>query len=63
MQGLVCADPDHAARISAAAYARGLIIERAGPRDEVLKAMPPLVIDLSDLERGCAILAEAAAVA
>jgi diaminobutyrate-2-oxoglutarate transaminase len=63
MQGLVCADPDLAARISAAAYQRGLIIERAGPRDEVVKAMPPLVIDLGDLERGCAILAEAVAAA
>ncbi|GDY14672.1 diaminobutyrate--2-oxoglutarate transaminase [Planctomycetota bacterium] len=63
MQGLVSADPERAARISAVAYDRGLIIERAGPHDEVVKAMPPLTIAFDDLDAGCSILAESVAAA
>jgi diaminobutyrate-2-oxoglutarate transaminase len=60
MQGMHRADPAWAAAVSAEAYRRGLIIERAGPQDEVLKAMPPLIGDASELDAGCAILAAAA---
>ncbi len=61
MNGLVCADPDLAARISAKCYQDGLIIERAGPHDEVVKCMPPLTIDAADLNRGLDILTAAVA--
>lgn len=60
MQGLRC-DPALAAAISRAAFDRGLIIERCGPADEVVKAMPPLTIGIDDLRRGLGILDEAVA--
>ncbi|PTQ12275.1 diaminobutyrate--2-oxoglutarate transaminase [Sphingomonas oleivorans] len=52
MQGVRCADPQEAAEIATAAFARGLIIERAGPRDEVLKCLMPLTISDDELEEG-----------
>jgi diaminobutyrate-2-oxoglutarate transaminase len=60
MQGLRC-DPRLAAAISHAAFERGLIIERCGPADDVLKVMPPLTIGLDELRRGLAILMESVA--
>lgn len=59
MQGLLCVDAERAAAICGAAYERGLIIERAGPRDEVLKVFAPLTTPLAQLDEGLAILAEA----
>jgi diaminobutyrate-2-oxoglutarate transaminase len=38
-------DPGFGARVSREAFQRGVIIESAGARDEVLKVLPPLVID------------------
>lgn len=57
LQGLACSDPAAARRISRHAFDRGLVIECAGARDEVVKAMPPLTIAEEELARGCAILA------
>ncbi|MFO2549682.1 diaminobutyrate--2-oxoglutarate transaminase [Alicyclobacillus cycloheptanicus] len=54
--GLVCGDPEKAKQISAAAFERGLIIETAGPDDEVVKLLPPLTIDPSTLDEGLQIL-------
>jgi diaminobutyrate-2-oxoglutarate transaminase len=59
MQGLLCADPERAAAITATAYRKGLIIERAGPEDEVIKCMMPLTISFDLLEEGLDILEEA----
>ncbi len=56
MQGLHCPDPALAARITTAAWTRGLIAERSGPDDEVVKLMPPLTITDVELRRGLAIL-------
>jgi diaminobutyrate-2-oxoglutarate transaminase len=56
MQGLYCPDPALAARITTAAWTRGLIAERSGPDDEVVKLMPPLTITDVELQRGLAIL-------
>jgi diaminobutyrate-2-oxoglutarate transaminase len=61
MVGMLCADPKAAARITAAAYERGLIIERAGPEDEVVKCMMPLTTSFEVLEEGLDILAAAIA--
>lgn len=52
MQGLACPRPETAAAISQAAWRRRLIIERAGPDDEVVKLMPPLTISVDDLDDG-----------
>jgi diaminobutyrate-2-oxoglutarate transaminase len=60
-QGLHCQDPQLAARISAHAFDDGLIIERAGPEDEVVKVMPPLTISDGELAHGLAILERAVA--
>lgn len=57
IQGLRLAPPELAAQVSRAAFRRGLIVETAGPRDEVLKLLPPLVIDDAALERGLGIIA------
>jgi diaminobutyrate-2-oxoglutarate transaminase len=52
LAGLRCQDPSRAAAISRAAWGLHLIIERCGPRDEVVKTMPPLNIPISALHDG-----------
>jgi len=59
MQGLHCPDPALAARISRQAWLDGLIVERSGPDDEVVKIMPPLTISDDELHRGMDLLAGA----
>ncbi|MBI2502306.1 MAG: diaminobutyrate--2-oxoglutarate transaminase [Candidatus Latescibacteria bacterium] len=61
IQGLVCAVPQHARRISEAAFAQGLVIETSGSEGQVVKLLPPLVIEESLLVKGAEILAESAA--
>lgn len=56
MQGILCADPKRAASITATAFKHGLIIERAGPEDEVIKCMMPLTTSYDILEEGLDIL-------
>src|SRR5690606_10113604 len=57
-RGLSFSQPELAAKACAAAFERGLIIETAGPTDEVMKLMPPLTITDAELEEGLAIVAE-----
>ena len=45
--------------VSAEAFRNGLIIETAGPNDEVLKFLGPLTTDEETLEKGLRILSEA----
>ncbi len=52
---------DAADRVADAAYTRGLVIETAGPRDEIVKVMPALNIEDGELSRGLDILQEAVA--
>jgi len=59
VQGLRFERAELATEISRAAFRRGLIIETAGPRDEVLKLLPPLVIDEGELVRGLDIVESA----
>ena len=61
MQGLLCADPNLAAMVSREAFARGLMIERSGPHDEVLKCLAPLVTPRAQLVEGLDILEAALA--
>jgi diaminobutyrate-2-oxoglutarate transaminase len=56
IQGIAFADEHIAGAISKEAFERNLIIETAGPDDEVLKLLPPLVIDDAELERGLDII-------
>ena len=37
MRGLECSDPENAANITRLAFDQGLIVERSGPEDEVIK--------------------------
>jgi diaminobutyrate-2-oxoglutarate transaminase len=61
MQGILCADPNRAAAITATAFKNGLIIERAGPEDEVIKCMMPLTTSYGILDEGLDILEAAIA--
>jgi diaminobutyrate-2-oxoglutarate transaminase len=61
MVGVRCADPKRAAAVTKRAFAYGLIIERAGPEDEVIKCMMPLTTPYHELDEGIDILARALA--
>lgn len=63
IQGIEFADHSIASAISKEAFTRGLIIETAGPDDEVIKTLPPLTISDELLTRGLEILAESTAAA
>ena len=56
LQGLAFADPSIAEQVSAQAFRNGLIIERAGKQDEVVKFMPALTIDKTTLYEGISII-------
>lgn len=59
MYGLACdTDRTLAARISAEAFRRGLVIETSGAFDEVLKFLPALTITEDELRHGLAIVRE-----
>jgi diaminobutyrate-2-oxoglutarate transaminase len=57
--GLAFETGEQAGRVAAAAFERGLLVERAGPEDEVVKLLPPLTISDGELELGLSMLAEA----
>ncbi len=59
MRGLLCADPERAAAATANAFQRGLIIERAGAYDEVIKILMPITTTVAELDEGLDILTEA----
>ena len=61
IQGLRIPEPGLAETIAATAFARGLLIETAGADNDVIKALPPLTIDLEDLAQGIDILKAAVA--
>ncbi len=61
MIGVLCADPKRAAAVTARAYQDGLIIERAGPDDEVIKCMMPLTTTYAELDEAMDILERAMA--
>ena len=57
------ARPELASAVSQEAFARGVVIETSGARDEVLKFLPALTISESELDRGLAVVREALAAA
>ncbi|HEU5140076.1 MAG TPA: diaminobutyrate--2-oxoglutarate transaminase [Bacillales bacterium] len=63
MQGIACGKDGLTDKITPLAFERGLIIETSGPKDEVLKLLPPLIIDKEGLEKGLSILEESIKIA
>ncbi|MGA5520006.1 aminotransferase class III-fold pyridoxal phosphate-dependent enzyme [Streptomyces pseudogriseolus] len=59
--GLPFDRPGTAREVRRAAYRAGLLVETAGPQDEVLKILPPLTIGYEQSEKGLGILDEAIA--
>src|SRR5699024_5097513 len=56
MQGMAVGEEGLASKICAEAFQRGLILETSGPDDEVVKFLPPLIIDEEGLKEGLEIL-------
>lgn len=48
-----------AKKITSRCFELGLIVERVGRNDTVIKLLPPLTIELSTLQKGCSIIKEA----
>src|SRR5215469_3542890 len=48
-----------ARKVSFAAFERGLLVETAGPSDEVIKLLPPLTVTDTEIDQGLALLADA----
>lgn len=63
VQGIACADPSIVPHITREAFERRLLIETSGPESEVVKLLPPLVIDHGALEHGLEIIDESVAAA
>lgn len=59
MRGIDVGSGEAAAAITAACFAKGLIIETSGPHDEIVKVLAPLVIEDALLEAGLDIVEEA----
>jgi diaminobutyrate-2-oxoglutarate transaminase len=57
--GLAFENNGVAAKVCAAAFERGLLVETAGSQSEVVKLLPPLTISDSELDRGLELLGEA----
>jgi diaminobutyrate-2-oxoglutarate transaminase len=61
IRGLALSDREVVAETTERAFERGLVIETAGARGQVLKCLPALTMDDALLEEGLAILGEALA--
>jgi len=59
MRGVACRDSDLAERVKARAFRNGLIIECAGPHNEVVKCLSPLTITREELDEGLDVLERA----
>ncbi|MGA4341320.1 diaminobutyrate--2-oxoglutarate transaminase, partial [Ralstonia nicotianae] len=58
-QGIEFHDPGHARTVAEACFAQGLLIERCGAEDQVLKIMPALTIDADVFQQGLQIIRQA----
>lgn len=56
IQGIRTVVPEAAAEVAAAAFARGLLVETAGPDDDVVKLLPPLVVDDAAIDEALSVL-------
>jgi diaminobutyrate-2-oxoglutarate transaminase len=57
--GLAFEDGELARKVSSAAFERGLLVETSGPKDEVVKLLPPLTVTDTEIDEGLALLADA----
>ena len=57
-RGLQFAHVEQAAKVCAAAFERGLLMETSGPESEVMKILAPLTITDDELDEGLTIVAE-----
>jgi hypothetical protein len=57
--GLAFEHGELARKVSSAAFERGLLVETAGPGDEVIKLLPPLTATDTEIDQGLAFLADA----
>jgi diaminobutyrate-2-oxoglutarate transaminase len=57
--GLAFEDGELAAKVSSAAFERGLLVETAGPKDQVIKLLPALTATDGEIDQGLALLADA----
>lgn len=57
IRGVAFDRPELASQVCREAFERGLLLETSGPEGEVVKLMPPLVIDDDDLAEGLTIAA------
>jgi diaminobutyrate-2-oxoglutarate transaminase len=58
-RGLAFEPGEMARKVCAAAFERGLLVETAGPTDEVVKLLPPLTATETEIDKGLALLADA----
>jgi diaminobutyrate-2-oxoglutarate transaminase len=58
-QGLAFEHGELARKVSFAAFERGLVVETAGPGEEVIKLLPPLTVTDAEIDRGLGLLADA----
>ncbi len=63
MQAVHFANEELAGKISEVAFRHKLIIETAGPNDEVLKLLPPLITEDADLQKGLEIIEQSLVIA
>jgi diaminobutyrate-2-oxoglutarate transaminase len=56
LQGIACDPAPLAEQVTRAAFERGVIMETSGADGQVIKLLPPLVIDDDDLEEGLRLL-------
>ncbi len=61
VQALVFEDAEQAGKVAKLAYEEHLLVETAGPKDEVVKLLPPLTTTIEELDRGLDILEAATA--
>jgi diaminobutyrate-2-oxoglutarate transaminase len=61
LAGVVFPDVTAAEKIAAKAFEAGLLVETSGPESEVVKVMPPLTVDNTDLAEGLDVLIGATA--
>ncbi|RVW00240.1 diaminobutyrate--2-oxoglutarate transaminase [Rhodococcus xishaensis] len=59
VRGLVFDDASQAGKVAQYAFEHGLLVETAGPQDEVVKLLPPLTIAQDELQHGLGILVDA----
>lgn len=57
-RGLHFGEAGAATKVARRAFERGLIMETSGPRDEVIKLLPPLTLTDEELNRGMGIIEE-----